>query len=184
MHFHGNATTALIRKLFFKGTRHFAHKPRVRAVMAAVTLLALAPFAWLANFSSRSQGREQICLRLDDRGPALHGEKEAQKPTCGPNRANRAARPSVGSQTATHGRVGSNCGLMQASTRAKRKHRERNSAGRSWGRGALLPCELWGPLTRQSGSQSTRARGRINGRGAPRHRAFWRPYGSDLQELH
>jgi hypothetical protein len=49
VHFHGNATTALIRKLFFKGTRHFAHKPRVRAVMAAVTLLALAPFAWLAN---------------------------------------------------------------------------------------------------------------------------------------
>ena len=26
--FHGNATTALIRKLFFKGTRHFAHRPR------------------------------------------------------------------------------------------------------------------------------------------------------------
>jgi hypothetical protein len=49
VHFHGNATTALIRKLFFKGTRDFAHKPRVRAVMAAVTLLALAPFAWLAN---------------------------------------------------------------------------------------------------------------------------------------
>jgi hypothetical protein len=47
--FHGNAATALIRKIFFKGTRHFAHKPRVRAVMAAVTLLALAPFAWLAN---------------------------------------------------------------------------------------------------------------------------------------
>ena len=46
---HGNATTALIRKLFFKGTRHFAHKPRVRAVMAAITLVALAPFAWLAN---------------------------------------------------------------------------------------------------------------------------------------
>ena len=52
VHFHGNATTALIRKLFFKGTRHFAHKPRVRAVMAAVTLLALAPFAWLANFQA------------------------------------------------------------------------------------------------------------------------------------
>src|ERR1700730_18347370 len=49
VHFHGNATAALIRKLFFKGTRHFAHKPRVRAVMAAVTLLALAPFAWLAH---------------------------------------------------------------------------------------------------------------------------------------
>ena len=54
--FHGNATTALIRKLFFKGTRHFAHKPRVRAVMAAVTLLALAPFAWLAN--SRAARRD------------------------------------------------------------------------------------------------------------------------------
>ena len=50
VHFHGNATTALIRKLFFKGTRHFAHKPRLRAVMAAITLLALAPFAWLANW--------------------------------------------------------------------------------------------------------------------------------------
>jgi hypothetical protein len=50
VHFHGNATTALIRKLFFKGTRHFAHKPRVRAVMAAITLVALAPFAWLANW--------------------------------------------------------------------------------------------------------------------------------------
>ena len=49
VHFHGNATAALVRKLFFKGTRHFAHKPRVRAVMAAVTLLALAAFAWFAN---------------------------------------------------------------------------------------------------------------------------------------
>src|ERR1700730_5978091 len=50
--FHGNATTALIRKLFFKGTRHFAHKPRVRAVMAAITLLALAPFARVANWQA------------------------------------------------------------------------------------------------------------------------------------
>jgi hypothetical protein len=50
VHFHGNATTALIRKLFFKGTRDFAHKPRLRAVMAAITLLALAPFAWVANW--------------------------------------------------------------------------------------------------------------------------------------
>ena len=47
--FRGNATTALIRKIFFKGTRSFAHRPRLRAVMAAITLLALAPFAWLAN---------------------------------------------------------------------------------------------------------------------------------------
>jgi hypothetical protein len=48
--FRGNATTALIRKLFFKGTRDFAHKPRLRAVMAAITLVALAPFAWVANW--------------------------------------------------------------------------------------------------------------------------------------
>jgi hypothetical protein len=48
--FHGNAITALIRKIFFKGTRHFAHRPRLRAVMAAFTLIALAPFAWLANW--------------------------------------------------------------------------------------------------------------------------------------
>ena len=47
--FRGNSTTALIRKLFFKGTRHFAHRPALRVVMAAVTLLALAPFAWVAN---------------------------------------------------------------------------------------------------------------------------------------
>jgi hypothetical protein len=52
VHFHGNATTALIRKLFFKGTRDFAHKPRLRAVMAAITLLALAPFAWAANWQA------------------------------------------------------------------------------------------------------------------------------------
>jgi hypothetical protein len=47
--FHGNAGTALIRRVFFKGSRYFAHKPRLRAVMAASTLLALAPFAWVAN---------------------------------------------------------------------------------------------------------------------------------------
>ena len=32
-----------------QGIPHFAHRPRLRAVMAAVTLLALAPFAWVAN---------------------------------------------------------------------------------------------------------------------------------------
>jgi len=47
--FRGNETTAFIRKLFFKGSRHFAHRPRLRAVMAAITLLVLAPFAWRVN---------------------------------------------------------------------------------------------------------------------------------------
>jgi hypothetical protein len=57
--FHGNAATALIRKIFFKGTRDFAHKPRLRAVMAAITLLALAPFAWVANWrASRRDARK------------------------------------------------------------------------------------------------------------------------------
>ena len=48
-HFNGTASTALIRKMYLKGSRHLAHRPGVRAVMAAMTLLALAPFAWLAN---------------------------------------------------------------------------------------------------------------------------------------
>jgi hypothetical protein len=47
--FRGNAISALVRKLFFKGTRQFAHRPPLRAVMAAATLLALAPLAWIAN---------------------------------------------------------------------------------------------------------------------------------------
>jgi hypothetical protein len=47
--FRGNANTASIRKLFFKGTQHFAHKPWLRRIMAAITLLVLAPVAWRAN---------------------------------------------------------------------------------------------------------------------------------------
>ena len=47
--FHGNGMTALIRKMYLKGSRQFAHRPRIRALMAAGTLLALAPFAWVAN---------------------------------------------------------------------------------------------------------------------------------------
>jgi hypothetical protein len=63
--FHGNATTALIRKIFLNGTRHrhFAHRPRVRAVMAAITLLALAPFAWLANSQAARRDASRFAPR-------------------------------------------------------------------------------------------------------------------------
>ncbi len=53
--FHGNATTALIRRAYMKGSRLSAHRPSVRAIMAAVTLLALAPFAWVANWYAARQ---------------------------------------------------------------------------------------------------------------------------------
>jgi hypothetical protein len=47
--FHGNAATRIIRKLYFKLTRRFSHRPALRALVAALGLFALAPFAWLAN---------------------------------------------------------------------------------------------------------------------------------------
>jgi hypothetical protein len=47
--FHGNSVTASIRNLFLKWSRLFAHIPAIRAAVAAMTLVVLAPFAWLAN---------------------------------------------------------------------------------------------------------------------------------------
>ena len=47
--FHGNTVTALIRNLFLKCSRLFAHIPAARAAAAGITLVVLAPFAWLAN---------------------------------------------------------------------------------------------------------------------------------------
>jgi hypothetical protein len=39
----------LIRNLFIKWSGLFAHFPAARAAIAGISLLALAPFAWLAN---------------------------------------------------------------------------------------------------------------------------------------
>jgi hypothetical protein len=98
--FHGNATTALIRKLFFKGTRHFAHKPRLRAVMAAATLLALAPFAWLAN----SQAARRDASKFDSgwTSAILHFvvKKKPRIQRDAEIGANRGHRPGVASQNA------------------------------------------------------------------------------------
>jgi len=47
--FHGNTLTCLIRNLFIKCSLLFVHTPVVRAAVAGITLVALAPFAWLAN---------------------------------------------------------------------------------------------------------------------------------------
>jgi hypothetical protein len=47
--FHGNTLTCLIRNLFIKCSRLFAHIPAARAVVVGITLIVLAPLAWLAN---------------------------------------------------------------------------------------------------------------------------------------
>jgi len=47
--FHGNTLTCLIRNLFIKCSQLFAHIPAARAAVAGITLVALAPLAWLAN---------------------------------------------------------------------------------------------------------------------------------------
>jgi hypothetical protein len=47
--FHGNTVTCLIRNLFIKCSQLFAHIPAARAAAAGLTLIVLAPFAWLAN---------------------------------------------------------------------------------------------------------------------------------------
>src|SRR6478752_6024593 len=47
--FHGNTLTCLIRNLFIKWSGLFAHFPAARAAIAGISLLALAPFAWLTN---------------------------------------------------------------------------------------------------------------------------------------
>jgi hypothetical protein len=57
--FHGNAATALIRHLFIKCSRLFPHLPTIRAAVAAVTLVVLAPLAWLAN---RQAGRRDATI--------------------------------------------------------------------------------------------------------------------------
>jgi hypothetical protein len=54
--FHGNTLTCLIRNLFIKWSGRFAHFPAARAVIAGITLLALAPLAWLAN--RQADGRD------------------------------------------------------------------------------------------------------------------------------
>jgi hypothetical protein len=57
--FHGNAVTALIRNLFIKSSRLFAHHPIIRAAVAAITLFMLAPLAWIAN---RQAGRRDATI--------------------------------------------------------------------------------------------------------------------------
>ena len=57
--FHGNAVTALIRNLFIKSSRLFAHHPIIRAAVAAITLFMLAPSAWVAN---RRAGRRDATI--------------------------------------------------------------------------------------------------------------------------
>jgi hypothetical protein len=47
--FHGNTLTCLIRNLFIKCSRFFPHIPVARAAVGGITLILLAPFAWLAN---------------------------------------------------------------------------------------------------------------------------------------
>jgi hypothetical protein len=47
--FHGNTLTCLIRNLFIKCSQLFGHIPVARAAVAGITLVALAPLAWLAN---------------------------------------------------------------------------------------------------------------------------------------
>jgi hypothetical protein len=47
--FHGNTLTCLIRNLFIKCSRFFPHIPAARAAVSGITLILLAPFAWLAN---------------------------------------------------------------------------------------------------------------------------------------
>jgi hypothetical protein len=47
--FHGNTLTCLIRNLFIECSQLFAHIPAARAAVAGITLVALAPLAWLAN---------------------------------------------------------------------------------------------------------------------------------------
>src|SRR5262249_30904772 len=47
--FHRNTMTALIRNLFIKCSGLFPHIPAARGVVVGVTLVLLAPFAWLAN---------------------------------------------------------------------------------------------------------------------------------------
>jgi hypothetical protein len=47
--FHGNTLTCLIRNFFIKCSRFFSHIPVARAAVSGITLILLAPFAWLAN---------------------------------------------------------------------------------------------------------------------------------------
>jgi hypothetical protein len=103
VHFHGNATTALIRKLFFKGTRHFAHKPRVRAVMAAITLVALAPFACLANWRASRRDASKFTSRWTSavlhfvvkKKPKMPGTMEVAQPSRHEPQDNAVAAPSM-----------------------------------------------------------------------------------------
>ena len=53
--FHGTKVTYLIRNLFIKCSQRFAHIPAARAAVAGMTLVALAPFAWLANRQADSR---------------------------------------------------------------------------------------------------------------------------------
>jgi hypothetical protein len=47
--FHGNMLTWFIRNLFIKCSGLFPHIPAARAAVVGITLVLLAPFAWLAN---------------------------------------------------------------------------------------------------------------------------------------
>ena len=48
--FRGNSTTDVIRRIFFQGTIHLTDWPALRIIMASLTVLILAPFAFLANW--------------------------------------------------------------------------------------------------------------------------------------
>ena len=48
--FRGNSATDVIRRIFFQGTIHLTDWPALRTIMASLTVLVLAPFAFLANW--------------------------------------------------------------------------------------------------------------------------------------
>jgi hypothetical protein len=107
------------------------------------------PVRLACQLASEPSGREQICLGLDERGPAFRGEKEAQNPAGQGNRANRErVEPR---QTTTQCPVGSNCGLTRASTRAKRSQLGSKLGGPLLGPGARFSLRIVGAA--QQGSQ-------------------------------
>ena len=76
--FHGTTVTALIRNLFLKCSRRFAHipaRPRGRGRHHA----GCAGAVRMARQSAgRPSGRHGIHFELDERGLAFRGEKEAR----------------------------------------------------------------------------------------------------------
>jgi hypothetical protein len=91
--FHGSTLTCLIGNLFIVCSRSFPHIPAARAAVVGITLVLLAPFAWLAN--RQADRRDATIFTPTWTSTVLHFVVR-KKPEAVQRTADRGWRPNAG----------------------------------------------------------------------------------------